>query len=393
MDPGTLYCQACDAANAADEEYCARCGSRLMVVSGAVDEEEADELSRELAGGGEAGESMSFDEHLLERISLLEEAVKRTAESVGRLVDAVRRQERAGMLAQAGLDALRELLERDGALRGDEWRRRCAQLLDRQMGLAEKRQRFAEVRESALALDRSDDRIAFRGRLEVADAALAAGELEAAIEAMEEAVAHDPGNYPLVHFLAQCLFDEGDRDAALDAFGRVLEEEPGHAEALVWAGVIHHQRGESERAGELLARAAELAPGSFIAQFSRGAVLAERGETEAAAEALARAVEIDPLPQALLALGRCEVDLGRSGRAVRHLEKAVEGDPELHEGFLLLGMSHLATGEEEAARAALERASELGGREETFGRRMTELTKDGRRLLEDLLERRRKGGR
>jgi len=67
-----MYCQVCGAPNRDDHEFCVRCHQKLLVLSGPMRE---DEDSYEET----AEESFSFDEHLLERISILEEAVKRTA--------------------------------------------------------------------------------------------------------------------------------------------------------------------------------------------------------------------------------------------------------------------------------------------------------------------------
>ena len=65
-----MYCQTCGALNSDEPEFCHRCQQKLLVVSGgfAAEELEVDE---------ESEEGFSLDEHLLERISVLEEAVKR----------------------------------------------------------------------------------------------------------------------------------------------------------------------------------------------------------------------------------------------------------------------------------------------------------------------------
>ena len=60
-----LLCQACGAPNAADLELCGRCHQKLFVLSGPEAEE-----SQEM--GGETGGDFSLDEHLLERVSILE---------------------------------------------------------------------------------------------------------------------------------------------------------------------------------------------------------------------------------------------------------------------------------------------------------------------------------
>ena len=77
--PHPVYCQACGAGNPDDQEFCRRCHHKLLVVSGSRGNERDDLLA-------ELEEDFSFDEHLLERISLLEEAVKRSTETVEHLI-------------------------------------------------------------------------------------------------------------------------------------------------------------------------------------------------------------------------------------------------------------------------------------------------------------------
>ena len=109
-----MYCQVCGAPNRDDHEFCVRCHQKLLVLSGSLHEdddsyEEAEESS------------FSFDEHLLERISILEEAVKRTAETVRQLLGALHKQEKNILINQTGLSALRELLETKKYIGWDEW--------------------------------------------------------------------------------------------------------------------------------------------------------------------------------------------------------------------------------------------------------------------------------
>ena len=65
-----LLCQVCGAANDPESDFCRRCQQKLMVVSGAWGTEELEVFD------GPSEDALSLDEHLLERISLLEEVVK-----------------------------------------------------------------------------------------------------------------------------------------------------------------------------------------------------------------------------------------------------------------------------------------------------------------------------
>jgi hypothetical protein len=60
-----IYCQQCRARNDADDKYCHKCRARLMVVNWAEEAEDATLF-----------DTSFLDEHLLERISALEESVR-----------------------------------------------------------------------------------------------------------------------------------------------------------------------------------------------------------------------------------------------------------------------------------------------------------------------------
>ena len=70
-----MLCQTCSAFNDDEREFCYRCQNKLMVLSGVTSFEE-DEIE-----DYEEEEDLSLDEHLLERVSAIEEIVKRSAET------------------------------------------------------------------------------------------------------------------------------------------------------------------------------------------------------------------------------------------------------------------------------------------------------------------------
>jgi tetratricopeptide (TPR) repeat protein len=328
-----LYCQVCGALNPDEQEYCSRCHQKLLVVSGTIPEEESFEENPE--------ESFSFDEHLLERISILEEAVKRTAETVRQLLGALHKQEKNILIGQTGLAALRELLEQKSVLDREEWSDLWESKMDYQLLALEKRERFVAVKERIAALHHGERRKLFLQHLDDAEYALFAFDVERAVGALEAAYKLDRDNYELAYFLGETYFNEGDAESALGCFVRVLELKPDHYEGLVYSGVIQYERGDSKRAEEHLKRAVALYPDSFLPHFSLGAVHAGRGHLAKAVMFLERAVAIDPVPQALYLLGSCFFEMGRLSPAIRHLEEAVRSDPAFEEAYHLLGLAYL----------------------------------------------------
>lgn len=350
---GTVLCQTCGARNPDDREYCARCHQKLLVLSGPFAQENEEEFEDE----GE--ENFSFDEHLLERISILEEALKRTTESLRQLYGALHKQERTILVNQTGLAALRELLAEKGAVGEDEWSERWESKMGYQLLALEQRERFLAVKERVAALYRGDRRGEFVAHLDDADHALAGFEVERALSALEAAHRLDRGNYELAWFLGETRFNEGDAPAALGYFARVLEAKPDHYEGLVYSGVLEHERGAGERAEALLKRAVALYPEAFLPNFSLGAIYSARGDLARAVVFLERAVAAEAVPQALYLLGRACHEMGRLAPAIRRLREAVRLDPTFEEAHHLLGLAYLDRRWHRKALAAFREAQRL----------------------------------
>jgi tetratricopeptide (TPR) repeat protein len=351
----TLLCQSCGAANPVEQEICVRCHQKLLVISGAP------------AGEGEQFESeresdFSLDEHLLERVSILEEAVKRTAETVGKLIAAVHKQEKNLLVSQTGFATLRELLERRRMIGREEWAELWQSKMEYQLRALEKRERFVAVKDRVSALYQGERPKVFQQHLEDAEYALFAFDVDRARKSLEQALKLDRGNYELLLYLGEAAFNEGDPDAALDYFERVLEEKPDHFEALVFSGVICHERGDFARAEVKLKSAVAEYPDAFLPHFSLGAIYAAHGELSRAVAYLERAIELDPVPQALYVLGNCHYDMGRASKAIQCLQEAVRLDPAFEEAFYLLGLACLDRHWKQKALEAFREAQRLNPR-------------------------------
>jgi tetratricopeptide (TPR) repeat protein len=331
---GVVLCQTCGAPNAADRDLCGRCHQKLLVLSGVTAEE-----APEIAGEREA--DFSLDEHLLERVSILEEAVKRTAETLTRLMNAVQKQEKNLLVSQTGFGTLRELLERRRLLAREEWSELWQEKMEYQLKALEKRERFVSVKERIAALYSGNRRESFERHLDDAEYALFAFDLERARRSLEAAFRLDRENYELALLLGETAFNEGETEAALGYFARVLEARPEQFEALVFSGVIRHESGDTAGAEELLRRAVQLYPDAFLPHFSLGAVSAAHGDLRRAVAHLERACDIDPVPQALYLLGNCHFEMGRAREAIRSLQEAVRLDPAFEEAHYLLGLAYL----------------------------------------------------
>ncbi|MDQ3805336.1 MAG: hypothetical protein M3416_16090, partial [Acidobacteriota bacterium] len=93
---GRVYCQRCLADNPVGQESCFRCGTRLMLVV------EPSSMRFEDEGLGGVG----IEEHLLERVSALENHLLRLAERLAQVVELLLRQTRSVQQEHLLLDTL-----------------------------------------------------------------------------------------------------------------------------------------------------------------------------------------------------------------------------------------------------------------------------------------------
>ncbi len=346
-----MYCQVCSAWNDDQRETCRRCHQKLLVISGAYTLEDQE------AFDNHPEEQYSLDEHLLERISILEEAVRRTATSVRQSLASLYKLEQKILVNQTGITTLRDLLEASGVFGHGEWSELWESRMESQLLALEKRERFTAVKERIAALYRGTDDLAgkrksdassqattrqdFLNLLEEAEYALLAFDVQRAVGLLEAAHRLDPRNHELAYFLAETFFNDGGNEVALEYFERVLAVKADHFESLVYGGVLWHQQDDGDRAEDLLKRAVALFPDSFLPAFSLGAVYAARGRLALAAAFLERAIEIDAIPQAFYLLGGCCYEMGKVTAAIRYLREAVRLDPAFEEAHHLLGLACL----------------------------------------------------
>src|SRR5260370_13681069 len=116
------YCQKCRAANPLGQEVCVRCGTRLMIVvhppSARVD----------------FPETTPHEEHLLERLTMLENTLARLAERIEQGLKLLLRQSETAYTNHALVKSLIEILNECGVVDNGRlesmWRAECEKLDD-----------------------------------------------------------------------------------------------------------------------------------------------------------------------------------------------------------------------------------------------------------------------
>jgi tetratricopeptide (TPR) repeat protein len=356
----TVLCQWCGSPNPDGRELCLHCNSKLLVVSGWL--EEADEATPDDDDEALEREGLAFDEHLLERLSANEEAIKRLGLAAERMEARVSELERSVSLLDAGVQALIDLLDRRKVVRESEviaaWERAATSEMAREDSL----ERLRERREVIVSRARTAGAAAAQScarALQSAELALLAGQTGRAAELLADALRRGPRNPELASLIGELAFERGDLVAAERYFRQVIRAEAANIDARIYLGTILADSGREAEALTHLERAAAQAPDAFLPHFSLGALHASAGRHATARRHLAIAVQREPVPQALFLLGLVELEAGRAGAAVEALERAVAAEPEFEDAIYYLGLAFLERGWNRKALGCFRRVLEI----------------------------------
>jgi tetratricopeptide (TPR) repeat protein len=340
------YCQKCLAANPLGQDFCARCGTRLMIIV------------EPPAARYEIGDAGSSDqEHLLERISALENRLSRMTERLERGLDLLLRQAQNSYFDRALIKALVALLSEDGIVEGARlerlWNDRCQKDAEEQ----EESARREEVRIKILASYKGNTRSVFEqfineGFLFIEDQQLARG-----IRSLQRAIELAADNARLLSFVGEHFFRNGKTRRAHEYLTRAHELAPADVRVSLLLGLTCADEGETERAKDLLNNATRLGGPSFAAHYGLGRLFIAENNWQKALLEFKRALATKPSPEAHYALGCLYYQLNRDSLSIRHLRKATELDGGYSEAFYLLGLVYQRSEQEMHAKKAFEKAA------------------------------------
>jgi tetratricopeptide (TPR) repeat protein len=335
-----VLCQSCGAINLENQELCRKCGNKLMVVSGLND---ADQVATE-EFFVQAQEEL--EEHILERITALEDGLRRLSQAVAATGQHLAQLEHNLTVAHAGVQSLGGLLESQGIVTRTEvvdgWERIADQeLLSRDLSRRFKNQSDRILSHAEHSGQASGE---FRRKLRALELALLGPETGTVRELLTDLARMAPGNDELWSFIGEAAFQTGELETARIAFLKVLELRGPNFEALVYLGAVASDLRLWSEAEEALVRAREMAPEAFLPHFTLGALQVLRGEYRAAIGHLEQSLEIESAPQSFYLLGFCRLELGQNGLAVRSLRRAVELEPAFEDALYHLGIAYLRRG-------------------------------------------------
>jgi tetratricopeptide (TPR) repeat protein len=311
--PGS-FCQNCLSWNPGDRETCLKCGTRLLILAG--DQTWEDEA--EDADGGE-----DLEEHLLERITGLEETMRRVETYLETVSDQLGKLERSEVMLRNGLMALVQEMEQNRQLDAHAFSERWEDLVEENLHLISARELFTRYRARILPIARPKSMSQLKRALLETTALLEAADLPGAAQRLGQAIPLDPKNYELM-FTAASLHEAAQNFEEAEVMARkAVGLSPRHFEAwMLLAKLLQELPDQADQAIEALHQAADLRPEDPEPRMMLAELLLDQDDLQGALEAAQESVARRKDGETLLLLGQVHLARGESLLAVPVLKEA-----------------------------------------------------------------------
>lgn len=368
MQTVNYYCQKCLAANPFGQELCTRCGTRLMLIV----EPPTGRFESDVMGAGP-------EEHLLERVSALENRLMRITDRLEQSLNLLLRQARNSYFDHALLESLISLLSEAGSIDREKlegmWHERCQRdSLERDE--IERRERLREEIVAGYCGPQPED---FAQDIAEGMELLTEGLTEQAIQTLERASALAPQNTALLALIGEYFFRAGRMAPARTYLQRAFDIQPGDDRICLLLGLALGDEGEVAGAKKLLSDAVKRGSASFAAHYGLGRIFAAEERWREALGQFKRALAARSSPEAHYVVGCCYYQLGQDRMAERHLRKALEMDSDYTAAFYVLGLVLLRAGERAEARSCFQSARAKSSSEPRYGAAARNMLKATRR--------------
>ena len=349
-----IHCQNCTTRNPLSRDFCWKCGSRLLITSGPAP----------------LDSSMAFmEEHILERLSSLENSIGAVNKRLDSLMETVERVAASNFIDHTMIETLTDTLESAGIDLTNletEWRKR----VDSRILESEEVDRLSARMQRVMDAYGGPDRKQFGLWIEKSYDLIIADRASESEHFLKSAYQHDPSNYELGELLAEVYFQCRDYVSARECLKQVLARKSDHFEATFLMGLIQRKRGNLQEARAKLERAVGLKKDSSAAHASLGALLAEAGNSRQAIKHFSTALKLKPSAPVHFLMSAVCYSAGQHKRAVQHLKQATKLDPHFGEAYYQLGLLCLEMNWRQKAQECFKTAQSINPRETRYRKRV-----------------------
>jgi tetratricopeptide (TPR) repeat protein len=318
-----VYCQSCRTQNSLRETHCQKCGTRLLLVV----------FPNSLQYDTNHVPSF-YEDHLLERVSLLELRLVQVSESLRIAMDIIREQ---GKIVKENQSQVKTLNQRAGISSEAEKNKS----LSAQSSQKEKDKKSGLIA-NILSEHDSPNTDLFTKLLGEGTKLLEKREEKEAFRMLDRAALLSPRNVSLLVFIAKTYFFADKFTEAKKYLEKAFELAPGNLEILLVLGAIYADDGETEKARHFLSILAENDKTARVVNFIWGISAAFEENWPQSIAAFKLAMAGGELPELHYLIGCAYFQLKDDVLALRHFQLAISLDRKYSDAwFMQAAVYHL----------------------------------------------------
>lgn len=347
MEKVVCYCQNCRAANRLGETKCGRCGTQLFLVV--------------------FPQSLKFDtnhipsyyeDHLLERVTLLELRLAQVTEQLAMAYDIIKRETKAFQKDRALLFSFFESLEKTNPELSEILHRQARQLSAEKNGKLAAANEQEKVLREILSFHGDRQAGLFTHLIKEAFRLLGENEEKQVFQTLERATLLSPDNIPLLLFVAENLFHVDKFAEAKSNLENLFALDAQNEKVLLLLGAICADEMQAEKARKLLSVLANNPQTGVLVNFIWGMLAASEANWTESLAAFKQCAQNAESPEIFYLVGSVYFQLGKYKASLSNLRKAIAFDAKFADAWFMQSVVYKLLGDEENAAAAIKSALE-----------------------------------
>lgn len=345
MKTNAIYCQSCRAANHLSETHCRECGTRLLLVV----------FPNSLQYDTNHVPTY-YEDHLLERVTLLELRITQITERLESAFDLLNRGldafQREQILLESFLDTIEEINPEFTKIITGKSLEKIKELKNAKTENDDKKQILNEI----LTLHKNPNAELFTHLIKEGIKLLTEKEEKEAFQMLERAALLSPNNVALHFLIAENLFRVDRYAEAKNHLEKIIEQAPTDPKILLLLGAICADYGETEKARRLLSVLTGKRETASVVNFIWGMLAASEGNWTEAVAAFKESANENESAEANYLIGCAYFELKKEPAALTHLQKTVSLDAGFSDAWFMQSIIYNLQNDFEQERNALEAA-------------------------------------
>ncbi|MGI8786360.1 MAG: tetratricopeptide repeat protein [Pyrinomonadaceae bacterium] len=341
------YCQNCRAANPVGATNCQQCGTRLLLVV----------FPQSLKYDTNYVPSF-YEDHLLERVSLLELRLAQITEQLAMAYEFISREAKSFQRDHALLEAFFEAIQKINPELSELLSQNTLENFNEKKEILSIKHKQEKIINEILDAHDAKQVELFAHLVREGIRLIEANEEKQAFSNLERAALLSPKNVALLGFIGEHFFRTDKFGAAKQTLEQAFALDSQNAKITLLLGAIYGNEAETERTRKLLSVLITDARKSFCVNYVWGMLAAFEANWAESLAAFKQSSENFESPEIQYLIGAVYFHLGKYKIALKHLQQAVSLDIKYADAWFMQSVIYYFTGKAESAANARNAALE-----------------------------------